>query len=356
MGQNIGYLYYKEYFNGLKFDNNGKASFDNPINKKLFDLELSNYDYLFKDNANKSIILNTIYPGLLIGSGYIHEIGGQDDELKLGFFFDYTSGLPIIPGSSVKGVLRAAFKKVKGAYIKSLLQDLNIIYDNEISELEIAIFDNNSTSIYNRDVFLDAYPIQSDNENNIFFSNDYITHHENPLQNPNPVQFLKVLPNVQFQFNFKLTNSGGLSVENKLELFKQILLDLGIGAKTNVGYGQFELREEERLKEKHERALIESKALLKELERKAAEKEESKSEAEKTIIKGAKLNCKVVDTTKKDILFMFEWDSDLVFKKRKSKLNIELAIGTNIEINIVADYYTSGNVLFSNDIRIILEE
>jgi CRISPR-associated protein Cmr6 len=26
----------------------------------------------------------------------------------------------------------------------------------------------------------------------------------------------------------------------KKELFKQILLDLGIGAKTNVGYGQFE--------------------------------------------------------------------------------------------------------------------
>jgi len=28
--------------------------------------------------------------------------------------------------------------------------------------------------------------------------------------------------------------------DKKLELFKNIICDLGIGAKTNVGYGQFE--------------------------------------------------------------------------------------------------------------------
>ena len=42
--------------------------------------------------------LSTIYPGLLTGSGMVHETNNQG-ELKLGFFFDHTSGLPMLPGS-----------------------------------------------------------------------------------------------------------------------------------------------------------------------------------------------------------------------------------------------------------------
>jgi CRISPR-associated protein Cmr6 len=54
---------------------------------------------------------------------------------------------------------------------------------------------------------------------------------------------VKVLPEVQFEFAFQLKNSQvlpALTAANKLDLFQQILLDLGVGAKTNVGYGQFE--------------------------------------------------------------------------------------------------------------------
>jgi CRISPR-associated protein Cmr6 len=83
-------------------------------------------------------------------------------------------------------------------------------------------------------------------------ADDYITSHQNwnnlkmsPFQNPNPVRFLKVRSGVTFTFGFRLTDtviSDDLlfSKELKRELFKKILLDLGIGAKTNVGYGQFE--------------------------------------------------------------------------------------------------------------------
>jgi hypothetical protein len=61
-----------------------------------------------------------------------------------------------------------------------------------------------------------------------------------PFTNPNPIQFLKVLSKVQFQFQFKLTDGGGLKAGQKEVLFKEILCYMGIGAKTNVGYGQFE--------------------------------------------------------------------------------------------------------------------
>ena len=106
-----------------------------------------------------------------------------------------------------------------------------------------------TTSVYKRDVFLDAFLVKSANKHGKFLANDYITPHLNkkneelsPFTNPNPIQFLKVLPKVTFRFEFILTNEG-LPVNIKLELFKQILLDLGIGAKTNVGYGQFEREE-----------------------------------------------------------------------------------------------------------------
>lgn len=359
MATNIGHLFYKQYFNGLKLDRNtGKPKLDNPINQQFYNLKLTDYPNLVKTpyKGSLTIPLTTVYPGLLIGSGYIHEVGGKEieNELKLGFFFDYTTGMPVIPGSSVKGLLRSAFKKDGGDYINELLSELDITITHSISELEKAIFENSdSVSIYKRDIFFDAYPVQSENNNAAFLANDYITHHENPLKDPNPVQFLKILPNVQFQFNFKLTANGGLSADNKLKLFKQILLDLGIGAKTNVGYGQFELGKEEKLKEKKEMAEREQKVLLTELKRKEAEKEASKTEAEKRIVNGAKLQCKVVDMTKTEVFFMFDWDKELKFKKKKARLSEELERGSIIVIEIIDNYYITRRVLFSNTVTII---
>ena len=357
METNIGHLYYKQYFNGLELNRNtGKPKLEAPINQKLFNLSLTHYAGLIETPYKAaSVSLTTIYPGLLIGSGYIHEIGGKEieSELKLGFYFDHTTGLPVIPGSSVKGLLRSAFKKVNGDYIIELLVHLDIEYKKEISALEKAIFENSdSVSVYKRDIFFDAYPVNSGNINTAFLANDYITHHENPLKDPNPVQFLKILPNVQFQFNFKLTGNGGLSVEDKLRLFKQILLDLGIGAKTNVGYGQFELNKEDMRREKNKTA----EAELAERAPKTTIKEASKTETEKRVVSGAKLECKVVDITNKEVFFMFDWDSKLKFKKKKTRFNVELEINNIIEIEIIADFYVCRRVLFSNDVSIITKD
>ena len=266
---NIGYLYYKEYFKGLSFTLNGndvKLNFNFDLTK-LFDLKYSNIDFpskIYQDNDTIELI--TIYPGLLIGSGYNHEIGKMDNELKLGFFFDHTTGLPCIPGSSVKGVLRDVCTKDDGKYILSIIFELaKSIRKSEVgnkakefyckrehryfllkkekqkySDFVMRVFEGKKNKedylpISKRDIFFDAFPIESKGK---FLANDYITHHEDPLKNPNPVQFLKVLPQVTFRFDFKLTDKG-MDKDLKLELFKQILLDLGIGAKTNVGYGQF---------------------------------------------------------------------------------------------------------------------
>ena len=272
--KNIGLLFNKHYFRQDPFrifdfknlDSNNNKELLKYKNEILFASKIES-DYIPKIESDlQTIELQTIYPGLFSGSGYAHE-SSVEGELKLGFFFDYTSGLPCLPGSSVKGVLRDACTKDRGGYVKWIISELTsgereskvkedagkinetvfsfintekknkegkTIYEG--SEFIKAVFEApENTSIYNRDIFFDAFPIS---DNGKLLGNDYITPHKDPLKNPIPLQFMKVMPQVEFQFNFKLTDNGIPAIV-KLELFKQILLDLGIGAKTNVGYGQF---------------------------------------------------------------------------------------------------------------------
>lgn len=279
---NLSWQYYRNYFYG---ENLLKSSLESEAtekrykakNKALVDTSyhiesLASY-YEIADKA--TITLQTTYPGLLVGAGYGHEVSAKG-ELKLGFFFDHSTGLPIIAGSSVKGVLRSAFpqwdrdsktpneiKQVKTRWIESLLtgkQIAEILFDealkNKIHAIELAIFegikDNTKTnpeekyySIYERDIFFDAYISVAGKDDKIL-GIDSITPHikdglkyeEAMLKNPTPIPFLKVLPNVSFTFNFLLKDNG-IEKAKKQALFQQILLSLGIGAKTNVGYGQF---------------------------------------------------------------------------------------------------------------------
>lgn len=251
MPGNAGYLFYKDYYYGVDWGN-----LEN--NKELFmqkSENLINFEFFqFNFNLNKhiqSFRLKTIYPGLVLGTGYHHETG-VEGEFKIGFYFDYTTGLPIIPGSSIKGLLRSAFplrgklyKDERAQYILSLLNK-DESFDLEALELEIFEgikdkFAKKSKDKYlpisKRDIFYDAFPISVGD--NGLFSDDFITPHKEPLKNPIPLRFLKISPGVSFQFNFNFKD-GLITSAEKLKLFLNILLDFGIGAKTNVGYGKFE--------------------------------------------------------------------------------------------------------------------
>lgn len=241
--------------------------------------------------GGQSWAMTTTYPGLLLGSGYAHETGVMG-EFKLGFYFDATSGLPLVPGSTIKGVLRSAFPNVGNAAIQDkaakaygLWKALSAVDAEEfpardwspeywsadpappevqfIHALEQAIFDGVDVhatqakkgdgpvylSIYKRDIFHDAVIISA-TKGGAFLGMDFITPHLNrrhPELNaftaPIPIQFLKLLPGVDLEFHFQLKDFhwGGqnLSAAQKADLFRAVLLSLGIGAKTNVGYGQF---------------------------------------------------------------------------------------------------------------------
>ena len=179
-------------------------------------------------------------PGLLIGSGLAHGLPGSEEDVKTGLQFDYTSGLPVIPGSSVKGEIGRASCR------ESLIADVPEfsalgLEDKDILELGNQMFNHG-------DIFADAllvgYGTRMKQHGPVtqVLTEDYITPHTGgPLAQPIPIKIVKVAPGVTFAFCFKFneTKIGAkvVSASMKKALCAAILQDLGVGAKTNVGYG-----------------------------------------------------------------------------------------------------------------------
>ena len=204
----------------------------------------------FNINDSYKISFKTTYPGLAIGLGYIHE-SDEIDDYKMGMSFDYTTGVPYIPGSSVKGTLRSVFPIDKNdenriAFINECLgikEDKDKKSYEEILALEYSIFGkrtDDSSSKDNqalKDIFYDGYI----DTNSSFLHDDYITPHPSEIKSPEPKKFLRVLQGTTITLQFKLNKKNELiSIEKRLELFSEILKFTGIGAKTNVGYGQLD--------------------------------------------------------------------------------------------------------------------
>ena len=268
--KNLHKLFYRDYFSDANFLPIIKGGDPTSPSISKHNAELcGGYYFSIKDNnpikkvdsVNTTIQAKVAYPGLVTGIGINHETG-ITGEFKLGVHFDYTYGLPVIYGSSVKGVLRNAFilKEENGEikeyepYFLNKMSDRKWDKDKDkIKDLFESIFegkeDRKPKSIYDRDVFFDAVIVDADEKGRILCS-DAITPHggpnrDNPLKNPTPITFLKIAPGCTMEFRFKLVDSfkgkdNEFKAEDKLKLFKEIILTLGVGAKTNVGYGQFE--------------------------------------------------------------------------------------------------------------------
>lgn len=217
----------------------------------------------------QSLCFKVLYPGLLIGLGNAHDSKSADGELQLGFTLDPVTGLPYLPGSSVKGILRSAFL-ANWEYVAECLTDISsdlTLNEAQVKALELDIFGNyhnydaNKLKFYDsegkerqfgngKDIFFDAYPVQPADEAGHLLGMENITPHlaKKPelqgLTNPIPLYLPKIMPGVVMQFRFKLTDSKiddyTVTKEIKMQLFQTILEDFGVGAKTNVGFGGLE--------------------------------------------------------------------------------------------------------------------
>ena len=248
---NIGRLFYKDYYKEVDFDKVlfGNADRDNDlqIDRTIKNSPLVKIEKPVKDVV--SIFATVQYPGLVTGVGLSHD---AKVGYKLGMHFDYTHGMPIVYGSSVKGVLCEYFKEFYEGNldVEDLIED---IFSGKVRNTEKDKYDDkgkllkgyDNKSIYKRDIFFDAViksPFINDKNQESFLVDDSITPQtEGPLKNPTPIKMLKIAPGCKIEFRFQLKDSNGFSKKDKLEIFKNILGTVGVGAKTNVGYGQLKI-------------------------------------------------------------------------------------------------------------------
>jgi len=243
---NNSLYFYSQYYDGLPAEvESTKRELHGPLDEGSEDAQRKKAaarnklitDQKFKTSnrpipmCGQSVQLVTEYPGLLIGLGYPHDIkvGGA---LTMGCHLDYATGLPTIPGSTVKGLLRSYLKD----YWELVEDLLGPMPDQFIDHL----FKESNA------VFLDAWPIRPDQSGRLF-GVETITPHTvsresdyEGLAEPMPIQGLKVLPGVRYTFRFKLPPYVDKVSENDLlDAFAWLIMTMGVGAKTNVSFGGF---------------------------------------------------------------------------------------------------------------------
>lgn len=163
---------------------------------------------------------------------------GNESPLEIGLTLHHTYGMPLVPGSALKGLCRRAacrFWNVETS--RDLLEE-------EASSFRALFGDTESASYI---VFWDAW-YDPGSVGGSPFKRDVVTvHHPHyyggkdvwptDFDDPTPVPFLVVRPGTRFLFAVDAPDDRwGLFVQR---LLRWALERLGIGAKTNAGYGYF---------------------------------------------------------------------------------------------------------------------
>ncbi len=247
---NLQYLFDVEYYKCLLNEAESEAHMKECKNA-LINSELKkssgSYEELNKLDDIVSFRLKTCAPGLLIGIGNAHGTKGEKEDIQMGMSMDYVTGYPYIPGSTVKGIIRSAFKKFKEE-ISKWLGGKYESGEKDLKDLEKQLFEPVSKKDFEeKDLFFDAYIVDTMQSGQKILDTDNITPHidkKNPAESifksPDAVTtMLKVRPDVVFEFKIRISGDGKIkdSEKNRRDLYQSLLCELGIGAKTNLGYG-----------------------------------------------------------------------------------------------------------------------
>ncbi len=167
---------------------------------------------------------------------------GNPSAGDIGFSLDHATGMPVIPGSSVKGLALAGAR---------LLGEERAARRPLGAGPEPGQPDTASSGVI---AFLDALPVP--NTRNGPFEIDIITRHHDPealtrqktpldADEPNPVHFLVVRSEVRFIFRLlPLADATSANLADAWRWLSAAVADLGAGGKTAVGYGEMQPVEE----------------------------------------------------------------------------------------------------------------
>ena len=145
--ENMNYIFNVSYFDDIDWAAFGSSKEENDSILKQHNDAIRDFSFKTASPVEKwralqmkgytDFQLCTQYPGLMIGTGNEHSLK-MDGAIKCGFSFDYTTGLPYIPGSSLKGALRACFpgdgkkeeilRKPLHPYTQGLIQSFPSLY------------------------------------------------------------------------------------------------------------------------------------------------------------------------------------------------------------------------------------
>ncbi|WP_457560912.1 type III-B CRISPR module RAMP protein Cmr6 [Caminibacter sp.] len=160
---------------------------------------------------------------------YRLKIGGEESIYEVSFKLHYIYGIPYIPASAMKGIVRSYYIQEKfNNNENKALDDDKFKYYFGTQEQEGNI------------IFFDAFPITKP-KIKVDIMNPHYGHYYNEgkaptdTNNPIPINFLTV-EDTTFQF---LIASKEKIDDSFIKIFEEALKEHGIGGKTAVGYGYF---------------------------------------------------------------------------------------------------------------------
>jgi CRISPR-associated protein Cmr6 len=178
---------------------------------------------------------------------------GQTSILETSMTLDRVTGIPIIPGSALKGVAAAyallnqlgetnRFEQVEKVYQQYQKQKLAELPDGYQDFIKVFGVQSEAGKV----IFLDAVPTKVPKLEVDIMNNHYPEYYgtgnqpPTPYQNPNPVYFLTLGRESEFAFAVASRNQHSGTeqlVSLAAEWLREGLSTLGVGAKTAAGYG-----------------------------------------------------------------------------------------------------------------------
>jgi len=241
--------YYESFYNGLKNNTTLKNLLDEKQRSQKQFCQI--YEKVgYKIINYQAELISPLITGI-----------GQTHPNEVGMVFDHTIGIPYIPASSVKGIVRFAhmLELIQSDNLDEYTdKDCEYVVESSLKTLIPGIFGGDADIIENgknkteiwkgKVIFLDAYPnkvpdLHVDIMNPHY--GDYYSDEKGEIPpadylDPTPIKFLTVKPGTVFEFRALAPKESDF-IEPVKTAFQNVLEDEGVGAKTAVGYGRFEV-------------------------------------------------------------------------------------------------------------------
>ena len=173
---------------------------------------------------------------------------GESHPNEVSMVFDHNLGIPYIPASGVKGIVR--FAHTVSLIPEAIQRDPEVEKLGEFNDEDEWTFVLNMFGAQKKKgevIFLDAYPKDLPQLHIDIMNPHYGPYYSDGLppadhHNPTPIKFLTVAPGTTFIFRAVAKKENGL-VQKVKEALLRALTEEGVGAKTAVGYGRFAIDE-----------------------------------------------------------------------------------------------------------------